>query len=255
MCHGWQFVHASIQTTVMSVKKQLRLQSDCEMCNARDSSVFCELHGDDLSQISLRKGCKTFSRGEMIFYAGDTPSELFCVQKGMVKIYRVGSDGREQIVRLAKPGDIVGYRSLISGDRYAAFAAALDDVEICHIPKSVFMSLLAGSNGLSSRVLSLLATELRSAEERIVDMAQKPVRERLAETLLLLKATYGVEPDTTTLCVRLTRIELASIVGTAPESVSRILSTMKDEGMIAMQGRKLRILDHAAMVETANVED
>jgi CRP/FNR family transcriptional regulator len=217
--------------------------------------VFCNLTDANLAEMSSRKGCRRFSRGEMIFYAGDMPSELFCVQKGIVKVYRVGSDGREQIVRLARAGDIVGYRSLISGDRYAAFAAAIDEVEICHIPKSVFMTLLAEPNDLSARVLALLASDLRSAEERIVDMAQRPVRERIAETLLLLKSTYGVESDEATLRIRLTRIELASIVGTAPESVSRILSVMKDEGMIAMQGRKLRILDHAAMVDAANVED
>lgn len=239
----------------MSARKQLRIQSDCESCESRGQSVFCDLSPENLVHMTASKGCRTFSRGEMIFYAGDTPSELFCVQKGMVKIYRVGSDGREQIVRLAHPGDIVGYRSLISGDKYAAFAAALDDVEICHIPKSVFMDLLAEPNNVSGHVLSLLAGELKSAEERMVDMAQKPVRERLAEALLLLKSNYGVEADGTTLNARLTRIELASIIGTAPESVSRMLSVMKEEGIVAMQGRKLRILDHSAMVVAANVDD
>jgi CRP/FNR family transcriptional regulator, polysaccharide utilization system transcription regulator len=229
----------------MPTRSKERIHTDCETCGARHGSVFCDLPETQLQAMTARKGCKTFSRGEMIFYAGDTPNDLFCVQKGLVKIYRVGSDGREQIVRLAHAGDIVGYRSLISGDHYAAFAAALDEVEVCHIPKSLFLSLLSQTNNLAANVLSLLATELKSAEERIVDMAQKPVRERLAETLLLLKTTYGVESDEMTLKIRLTRIE----------SVSRMLSSMKEEGMIAMSGRKIRITDHAAVLEAANVAD
>jgi CRP/FNR family transcriptional regulator, polysaccharide utilization system transcription regulator len=231
------------------------MHTDCDQCASRDKSVFCDLHSTGLHEITARKRCRTYSRGEIIFYAGDRPLDLFCVQKGMVKIYRVGSDGREQIVRLAAPGDVVGYRSLIGGESYAAFAAAIEDVEICHIPRDLFLSLLAEQPALAANIMALLAGELRIAEERIVDMAQKPVRERLAETLLLMKSSYGVDADGTTLSIRLTRIELSSFIGTAPETVSRALAVMKEEGIIEMEGRRIMITDHDALVEAANVED
>lgn len=104
-------------------------------------------------------------------------------------------------------------------------------------------------------MMGLLSTELKAAEERIMEMAQKPVRERLAETLLLLRQTHGVEADKTTLGIKLTRIELANIVGTATESVSRLLSKFKEEKLIDMNGRKLRIVDPAGLAKAANLDD
>jgi CRP/FNR family transcriptional regulator len=167
----------------------------------------------------------------------------------------VGKDGREQIIRLAREGDIIGYRSLLSGGKYAAFAVPLDNAQVCHIPKSTFFSLLSSNFQLSARVMELLSTELKAAEERIVEMAQKPVRERLAETLLLLRETYGVEADNTTLTIKLTRIELANIVGTATESVSRLLSKFKDEKIIDMDGRRIKIIDPIGLADAANLDD
>jgi CRP/FNR family transcriptional regulator len=228
---------------------------DCNLCSARDASVFSELVNPELESISKAKGSRGYAKGEMIFYADQFPAGLYCINSGKVKVYKVGKDGREQIVRLAKAGDIIGYRSLISGEKYSAYAVPLEDAAICHIPRDTFFTLLTQNHHLSTRVLSLLSHELKSAEDRIVDMAQKPVRERLAETLLLLQETYGMEKDNTTLGVKLTRVDLANIVGTATESVSRLLSKFKEEKIIDMQGRKIKIVDRKALVEAANVED
>ena len=228
---------------------------DCYKCVARDGSVFSELIPADLHVLSSDKSCRQYAKGEMIFYADDRPSGLFCIHKGIVKIYKVGKDGKEQIIRLAHEGGVIGYRSLLSSDRYSKYAVPIADAQICHIPKGTFFSLLATNYQLSSRVMELLSTELKAAEERIVEMAQKPVRERLAETLLLLRETYGVESDNATLNIKLTRIELANIVGTATESVSRLLSKFKDEKIIDMNGRKLKIIDPDGLAEAANLDD
>ncbi len=228
---------------------------DCDTCTARDSSVFSELVQADLHVISSEKGCRQYSKGEMIFYADDYPSGIFCIHKGIVKLYKVGRDGKEQIIRLAQQGDIIGYRSLLSGEKYSKFAVPIADAQICHIPKSAFFSILSTNYRLSAKVMELLSSELKVAEERIVEMAQKPVRERLAETLLLLRETYGVETDKTTLKIKLTRIELANIIGTATESVSRLLSKFKQEHLIDMNGRKLKIIDPAGLAEAANLDD
>ncbi len=228
---------------------------DCTKCVARDSSVFSELVHPDLNVLSSSKSCKQYSKGEMIFYADDRPSGLFCIHKGIVKLYKVGKDGREQIIRLAHEGDIIGYRSLISSERYSKFAVPIADAQICHIPKNTFFALISTNYQLSTRVMDLLSTELKAAEERIMEMAQRSVRERLAETLLLLRETYGVETDSTTLSIKLTRTELANIVGTATESVSRLLSKFKEEQLIDMNGWKLMIIDPEGLAEAARLDD
>jgi CRP-like cAMP-binding protein len=228
---------------------------ECDKCTAREISVFSELVSPDLHVISSSKSCRQYARGEMIFYADDLPSGLFCIHKGIVKIYKVGKDGKEQIIRLAHEGDLIGYRSLVSGDRYAKFAVPVADAQICHIPRSAFFSILSTNYQLATRVMELLSSELKAAEEKIVEMAQKPVRERLAETLLLLRETYGVEADNVTMSIKLTRIELANIVGTATESVSRLLSKFKEEKLIDMSGRKLKIIDAAGLTDAANLDD
>lgn len=228
---------------------------DCATCPARGHSVFSELVPVDINTLSTAKGCRSYKKGEMIFFADDSPSGVFCVHHGTVKIYKVGRDGKEQIIRLARGGDIIGYRSLISGDHYLTYAVPIEDTQICHIPKDTFFGLASGSEGLSTRIMTLLADELRMAEDKIVEMARKPGRERLAETLLILKKTYGVEKDQKTLSIKLTREELANIVGTAPESVSRLLSKLRQEGIVAIQGRKIAILNHDALTAAACLED
>ena len=207
---------------------------------------------DDLAWVFDPDGAVIRGDDNPSFFLGN-PSQ--CIQQGRVKIYKVGRDGKEQIVRLAQAGDVLGYRSLISGESYAAFAVPLEEAHICHISKTTINAMLQSNYQLASRVLALLSSDLRAAEEKIVEMAQKPVRERLAETLLVLKETYGLESDNATLNMKLTRIELANMVGTATESVSRMLSKMKDEGIIDMKGRKLMIVDHEGLVRAANVED
>lgn len=227
----------------------------CETCAAREASVFVDLPQHDIEIIASATHCRQYTKGDTIFHVGEYPPGLYCIHQGKVKIYKAGRDGREQIVRLAKSGDILGYRSLISGDRYAAYAVPLEDSNICLIPKDTFFAMLSSNPSLSARMLSLLSHDLKAAEERLVEMAQKPVRERVAETLLLLKEMYGLEADEATLNIRLTRAEFATLVGTATESVSRILSKLQQEQAILMNGRTIRIANHAALAEAANLND
>jgi len=189
----------------------------------------------------------------MIYYSGDIPHGLYCIHKGKVKIYKVGENGREQVVRIVKEGGIFGYRALLNGQPHNDFAAPLDDARICFIPRDVVLDLVARNPQISLNILSILSEELKSAESMIVEMAQKPVRERLAEALLLLRHTFGTEDDGMTLDMKMTREELASIVGTATESAIRGLSDFKNEGLIDLKRQKILILDMARLTEVANV--
>jgi CRP/FNR family transcriptional regulator len=226
---------------------------DCSACPARPDSVFAELTTSELSPISDAKKCRIYKKGEIIFYADEHPSGLYCIREGKIKVYKTGAEGREHITHLARPGDVLGYRALISGDVYAEYAVPLETSHVCHIPGGTVLAMLAQNRTLMSGMMNMLSHDLKAAEERIVELAQKPVRERLAEALLELADTYGLEEDRSTLSVTLTRGEIAEIVGTATESVSRMLSTFRTEDLIAIDGRKILITDRDRLARIAGL--
>ena len=143
----------------------------------------------------------------------------------------------------------------MSGDRYSSSAEALEDAKICFIPKSAFLGLVEGNGVLSMQLMKLLSEDLKFAEHRITDLAQKPVRERVAEALLYLHQTYGLESDGQTISVTMSREDIANIVGTATETTIRLLSELKNDNVIQLQGKKIAILNHRELVRIANVND
>jgi len=236
------------------MKKTLPI-SDCNHCDVRSKSVFCHLNEAELNHLNEHKGCALYKKGSNIFNQGAYPHGLFCVKEGKVKVYQQGDEGKEQIVRLANAGSILGYRALLSGDKYTCTAESIDDAQICYIPKSDFLNLLAQSGPLSMQIMKLLSEDLKKAEHKITDLAQKPVRERVAEAILFLKETYGFESDNLTINVTLSREDIANIVGTATETTIRLLSEFKNDNIIALNGKRISIMDHHKLVKAANVFD
>lgn len=227
----------------------------CEHCGARKDSLFCHLNTQELKQLDKAKTCNTYKKGQVIFNEGNQPMGLFCMQEGKVKIYKTGVGGREQIVRMARPGDFLGYRAFLSGESYSATAMAIADCTICFIDKQTIFNILKNDDKLPWAFMKFLCRELRTAEELVTEMAQKSVRERLAEDLIILSRKYGYDKtDSTLLNVSLSREELASFVGTATETLIRLLSDMKRENVIDIQGRKIKILDEKKLLEIANLE-
>ncbi len=227
----------------------------CETCGSRHKSIFCSLEMGELALFTASKSCMSFRKGQMIFNEGSHPLGIFCINNGKVKVAHTGQDGKEQIVRMAREGDVLGYRALLSGERYNASAIALDDTEVCFIPREPFFTVLKSSQGLSLQVIRLLATELRKAENTITDLAQKPVRERTAEALLFLKGTYGFEEDGATINVILSREDIANLVGTATETAIRLLSEFKHDKIVEFVGKKIKILDMKKLIRTANIDN
>jgi len=227
----------------------------CEDCTTRDSSIFCKLNADELKELTETKGCNQYSKGQFVFFEGSRPTGLYCIYSGKIKVYKIKGSGKTQIVRLAKDGDILGYRSLLTGEMYSSFATVLEDALICYIPKNVFQNLIRKNSEFSLRVIDLFAKELLKAEDQITSLALKPVRERVAEGLILLKQFFGVKPDGVTLDVKLTREEIGSIVGTATETVVRVLSEFKDSKILGLDKRSIKILDHDKLFNIANLYD
>lgn len=225
----------------------------CNYCSRKNASFFCIAKNEHLEEVNKQKINSNYKKGQYIFNEGAYPHGLYCINTGKVKISQMGDEGREAIVRLAKTGNIIGYKALLGGNRYTASAIALEDSSVCFIPKDIFFAILKKDPDLSLSLLSLLSTELHNAETKIVQLAQKPVRERLAEALLFISETYGLEEDGSTINVQLSRDEIANIVGTATESTIRLLSDLRKEGVIQLSGKKIQVLDKQKLVRIANI--
>ena len=214
----------------------------CKLCVASSHSVFKSLTPDENSFLESEKECNIYKRGEVIYNEGNRINGVFCVNKGVLKIYKTGSDGKEQIVAFAKEGDITGYRSVLSHEPACTTAAVIQEAHICFIPSNIIFQLVRENGDFSLSLMQLTCMELNQANSFIKDIAQKTVRERLAETLLMLELKFGTN-DEGFLNIILTREEFANIVGTATESIIRLLSEFKSEGILIMDGKKVKLND------------
>jgi CRP/FNR family transcriptional regulator len=215
--------------------------------------MFCDLHGIELEKLDENKSCVMYKKGQTLFYEGTRPLGLYCVKTGKVKVFKVGSQGKEQIMRLSNPGDFLGYRALLGEEYYAASAEVLEDASVCFIPKDDFLSVLQGNTEFYRTVVKALAKELGVVESKMTDLSQKSVRERLAGYLLMLKETYGMEGEGSSLIdLAISREDLANMVGTATETVIRLLSEFKKDGLINFEGKKIQVLDSKGLAKTAD---
>lgn len=226
----------------------------CETCGARQKSVFCSLNADQLVQVNQDKACDFYKKGETIFKEGAMARGLFCVNKGKVKLSRMGPSGKEQIVRFATAGDIIGYNSMLSKRPLSATAICLDDSAVCFIPSRQFFGLIKEDPNFSLKILELTARNWDNASRLITDMAQKTTKQRLAEMLLWLKETFGLDEDNC-IDVKLSREEIANMVGTATEAVIRLLGDLKKEKLISLEGKKIKMLDIHGLVMLADLID
>jgi CRP/FNR family transcriptional regulator, polysaccharide utilization system transcription regulator len=227
----------------------------CLECAVRRSSIFSDLTSEEVEQLECLKDASFYKKGQTIFQEGNHPKGIFCLSAGKVKIFKLGSNFKEQIVRLAREGDVLGYRSLISGDKYLASAATIEDSTICFIPREHLFKVLEDNMILSTNLMKLLSTDLASAETRMVEMMQKPVRERMAEGIIMLKEIYGLEEDGKTLDVIMTREDIANFIGTTTETAIRILSDLNAENIIALEKKKIIIKNFAKLLQESHIND
>ncbi|SRR6056297_2527362 len=223
----------------------------CQECAKEENSIFKYLTPEECEMLDETKVCNFYKRGSIIYHEGNRTNGFYCIHKGVVKIYKTGIDGREQIVAFAKKGDIIGYRSIISGELACSSAKVIEDSILCFIPGESLISLVKTNGNFSLAVVKQTCKELGEANSYITDIAQKTVRERLAEVLLDLKDTFDLDNEGI-LQISLTREELANIVGTATESVIRLLSEFKNDRLIELSGRRIKILDVKRLQKISN---
>lgn len=234
-------------------KKTIQIPS-CDFCkNSKD--FFCNLSLDEKKWISDKKGDNFYKKGQVIFYEGNHANGLFCLFDGKVKLTKLGKDGKEQIIRFSKDGDILGYRSLLSNEPYHATATALEDSYICMITKEKFLQIIEENPKVSLKVIQLLSKDLKGAEQHLIDVAQKTVKERISESLLLLKNTFGYLADGETLNIHMTRSEIADMAGTTTESTIRTLAQLSDENLIKLEGKNIIISNLKGLIRCTNAYD
>ena len=216
--------------------------SKCEQCIVRQFSSLKALNKDELLRMAECKTSYTIKKGEPIFEEGEVTNGIYCIKDGVCKLSKLSDNGKDQIVKLVKPGELLGQRSMISDEPANLSAVALEDMEVCFIPRSEVMQFFTQNNQFSMNVMRTICDDLKGADDHMVNMAQKTVRQRLAETLIYLEDTFGKNEDDT-LRIQLSREELAGMIGTATESCIRLLSELNKSDYIELIGKKIKLLD------------
>ncbi len=227
-------------------------EPSCKDCNQEYKTTFKKLSLAQIDYLHNNKVCSHVKKGKILYEEGSRLTGIYCVNKGILKIYKTGTEGKEQIIKFAKEGDVIGYRSVLNGEPACTSVKILEDSMLCHISTAELYHLLRENSEFGIELLQIACRELGSANNYITDIAQKSVRERLAEVLLHLKDEFGINNEGV-VSIALTREELANIIGTATESVIRLLSEFKSEGIIELQGRKIKLLDITKLKKISNV--
>ncbi|MBN2637271.1 MAG: Crp/Fnr family transcriptional regulator [Prolixibacteraceae bacterium] len=206
-------------------------------------SIFYLLSDDEKQEIQHHVSYTKYRKNVFIFKEGDKPTGLLVLVYGKVKIFKEGFGGREQIIRMAKPLGIIGFRALLANEPHIASAVTIEECKICTISHDFVINYALRNSEFSYRIIQKLARELGFSNARTVTLTQKHIRGRLAESLILLKEKYGFEKDNITLRVYLSREDIASLSNMTSSNAIRTLATFAIEKVIAIDGRKIKILD------------
>ncbi len=193
---------------------------------------------EKLLKLTENRKHRTYKKKEFIYHEGDQPSYLYYINKGSVKIYKISENGKEFILEILREGEFFGYTSLLENNVYSDFAETMEATELTLIPKDDFVELINQNRDVAARFIRLLTAEVKDKENQILNLAYNSVKRRLADTLLNLSQQFDENTFFT-----VSREDLASMVGTATETVIRSISEFKDMGILEVQGRQIKIKD------------
>lgn len=224
--------------------------SKCEQCIIRKLNPLKELTKSEVIRVAACKTSKIIKKGEILFDEGDYTNGVYCIKNGVCKVSKISENGRSQIISLVGRGSLLGERSLISDEVSNLKAVAINDMEICFIPKEEIISSLYKNPDFSMSVLKSMANNLKQADNLVVNMAQKTVKQRLAEALLHLNSNY-ISKDNEFIDIHLSREDFADIIGAATESTIRLLSEFKKKKVIEIKGKNIAILNEQELTKIA----
>lgn len=226
-------------------------ETRCEQCVIRQFNSLRAMSKEELKKVSDTKTTQYYKKGEAIFAEGDKLNGVFCVSDGISKLSKLSSNGKDQIVKLATKGHLLGQRSVISNEPANLSAIAVNDMQVCFIPKEGILNTLNSNSNFAVEVLRHMAHDLKEADDVIVNMSQQTVKQRVAEAFLYMKKNFG-EDDKGFLNLTLSREEISNVVGTATESCIRIISEFKKENWLKASGKKLAISNEKALIDLVN---
>lgn len=218
----------------------------CENCIVRQLNALKTLSKEELKKISDSKITKSVKKGEALFQEGKKLNGVFCIRNGVSKLSKMSDNGKDQIVKIATKGEVLGQRSVITEEATNLSAVALNDMEVCYIPKNHLTDNISNNVEFTKAILLHMANDLKFADDVIVNMAQKTVKQRVAETLRYLNENFGTDQDGY-IAILLTREDIANVVGTVKEACIRTLTTFKKEGWIVTDGKRIKIEDDQAL--------
>jgi CRP-like cAMP-binding protein len=222
----------------------------CEKCRHSNQSLIRFCTNAEIEDINATKTCINYKRGESLFREGALPLGIFCVNSGTIKVVKEASGGKEQIIRIVRAGDVIGYRSLIMQQRYTSSAFTIEESRVCLIPKEEFVKLSANNRKFYDALVQMLCRDLENSQNKMTEIAYKPVRGRVAEALILLGQMANPQG-----IINLTREDLASFVGTVKETVIRVLAEFKSEHFIEIDKRNIKVLNLTGLEKLSGMYD
>lgn len=202
-----------------------------------------------IEHLEIRK----YKKNEIIYKNFETPTKAMCLIHGKVKVYKDGIGGRNQIIRVIKPDEFFGYRAYFAGEDYRTAAMALENSVVAALPLETLVLLMKQNFDVSLYFIKYLCVEIGKSDDRTVNLTQKHIRGRLAEALIFLLDSYGTEEDGSTLSIYLSREDLANISNMTTSNAIRTLSSFANENLIAINGRKIRIIEEDKLRKISNM--
>ena len=223
----------------------------CISCPSHQKSVLSDIPKDLLEEVSRTKIVNTYKKGQTIFYEGNRPYGVYCMTMGKVKISKYAPEGKEYIVKIAKGGDLIGYRAFFTNELYTSTAEVIEEATICFLDKEKFFDILKRNPEFSLKLLAMMGNDIKCAEENSRNLAYKSSQERVVELLLTLNQTYGIQEEDGTykIDILLSRDDLASMLGSTTETAVRLLTWLKEKGLIEMKKKYTYIKDLPALEE------
>ncbi len=218
----------------------------CEHCFIKNNNEFSNLIFEELEEFTQNKTTLNIKKGDNIVTEGHVMNGIYCLRSGKCKLSKLNTNGKSQIVKFLRQGNILGQRSVLSEEPSGLTITALEDMQVCFIPKTKIMQAIKENPVFSLQLMKNISHQLNEANSSISMMAQKSVKERLADILLQLYDIFGTDTEGY-IDIRLTREEMANTIGTATESAIRLLSTFKVEGLLEVKGRRIKIIDKEAL--------
>ncbi|MBM3564972.1 MAG: Crp/Fnr family transcriptional regulator [Alphaproteobacteria bacterium] len=221
----------------------------CAFCQARERTEWCGLDRADVKTIDEVKSARTYMPGDVLYHQGDSCAGVYCVRAGLIGLRKLDHDGNSALVRLAYAGDTIGYRSFLAGETHHLSAEVLKPSRVCFIEQATARRILEGNPALGLRFLRHATRDLDDAEDKFLQSTNSDIRMRMAHLLFILKDRFATEnkDGRMTLELPLSRQDMAAMIGVRPETMSRAIRKLEDDGLAFFSGRTVRVPDTAAL--------